>query len=561
MTTVADAQVLVVGAGPVGLTAAHELARRGISVRLIDRAAGPATTSRASATHPRTLEIYQQMGVLADLLPRGRRSENFSIHARGRKLIRFGTDYSTLPTRFPFTLQVHQIITEEVLRERVTGLGVAIEWGVGLESLRQQGNRVQARLRHADGRAEETEVAWLVGADGAHSTVRDELGLALLGDSSETWLVADAIIDSDLPRDSLHLLHTGAGTILLVPFPEDRNWRVLDTQDTTSAEDPDAVGRRLTGKISAALGREVRVAQPSWVSVFTIQQRMIQRMRVGRCFVAGDAAHVHSPASGQGMNTGIQDAYNLAWKLADVIRGNATDALLDSYGAERVPIGEALLHSTKTATALIALRNAAAPFVLPAALGLVDAIRPLKRRIEHKLLRTMSGLALSYPGSPLSVPVTGGTVAGFAPGERVSCSAESVLADPGWWRLVEELTDPRWLLLLFADTGSVTRLRGVADETGRRFPGVATRVVGQVASDDPGELADPAGRLRQDFGAVPGDYALIRPDGYLAARGALGAGGTLETVLRQVRLVPSAIPPPVQTGHETVSSHGDGEVR
>jgi NADPH-dependent dioxygenase len=532
-----DTRVLVVGAGPVGLTAAHELARRGIAVRLIDRAQGPATTSRATATHARTLEIYHQMGLLADLLPRGQRAENFSIHMRGRMLIRFGTDYSSLPTRFPFTLQVDQVITEEVLRERVSRLGVIVEWGVGLESLRQEGDHVHAVLRHSDGHSEQAEAAWLVGADGAHSTVRDQLGLRLLGDSRETWLVADAVIDADLRRDSLHWMHTGSGTVLLVPFPENGKWRLLDTQDTSSADDPDAVARRFGAKIGLALGRPVHVQRPSWLSVFTIQQRMIQQMRVGRCFVAGDAAHVHSPASGQGMNTGIQDAYNLAWKLADVIRGNAADALLDSYGAERVPIGETVLDSTKTATALIALRNAATPVVMPIGLGLVKAVKPLKRRIEQKMMRTMSGLALTYSDSPLSIPATGVPAGGLSPGDRVGCSGETLRDHPGWQRLVDELTDPRWLVLLFGDAGSAARLRDIADSA-VRFDAVTARVVGSIGQDEQAALADPTGRLRDDFGAATGDYAVIRPDGHLAAKGALGDDG-LEPVLRRLQLLPS----------------------
>ncbi|GAA0639131.1 FAD-dependent monooxygenase [Kutzneria viridogrisea] len=530
-----DARVLVVGAGPVGLTAAHELARRGIAVRLVDRAPGPATTSRATATHARTLEIYEQMGLLADLLPRGQRAENFSIHMRGRVLIRFGTDYSALPTRFPFTLQVDQVITEEVLRERVRRLGVDIEWGVTLESLRQQGNRVYPALRHSDGREETAQAGWLVGADGAHSTVRSRLGLRLVGDSLETWLVADAIVDADLPRDSLHWVHTGTGTVLLVPFPEEGKWRLLDTEDTGSAEDPDAVARRFSEKIGRALRRPVHVHRPSWLSVFTIQQRMIQQMRVGRCFVAGDAAHVHSPASGQGMNTGIQDAYNLAWKLADVIHGNAAEELLDTYGEERVPIGETLLHSTKTATALIALRNAAAPVVMPLGLGIVDAIKPLKRKIEQKMMRTMSGLALNYRESSLSLraPEVPG---GFAPGDRISCGDGTVRDHLGWQRLVSELTEPGWLVLLFAETA-----RDVAEEVNLRFRGVTAHVVGSS------ELVDPTGRVRADFTASEDSFAVIRPDGYLAARGTLG---DLPAVLRRLHLLPVPMPADAVTAEE-----------
>ena len=320
--------VLIAGAGPVGLTTAHELARRGVPVRLVDAAPGPATSSRALAVHARTMEVLEQMGALDRLLPLGRRVTHFTMHRRGRTLIRFDTNYRSLPTRYPFSLMVDQVVTEQVLRERTAELGVPVEWGVELTALQTGPDSVLVTLRHADGRTEETRVPWLVGADGGRSTVRKQLGMRLIGDSTEVWLNADVTLDADLPPDSNHLLHTEPGTLLLVPFPEPGKWRVVDTVDTDGAEDRELVRRRLADKIGRALGRPVQVGTPTWLSVFTVQQRQITRMREGRCFLAGDAAHVHSPASGQGMNSGIQDAYNLAWKLADVIRGTDVQLIL-----------------------------------------------------------------------------------------------------------------------------------------------------------------------------------------------------------------------------------------
>ncbi|MYW97969.1 FAD-dependent oxidoreductase [Amycolatopsis rubida] len=522
----ADYQVLVVGAGPVGMTAAHELVRRGVAVRLIDKAAGPATTSRATANHARNLEVYHQMGLLDRALERGQRAENFSIHRNGRMLVRFGTDYTRLPTRFPFTLQLDQIHTEEILRDRLADFGVRVEWGVEIGGLTQDPRRVRAELR-ARGETERVEVPWLIGADGAHSFVRKSLGLSMIGDSMEEWTVADARLDVDLSRDSLHLVHVDGGTVLLVPFPTPRKWRLLDTSEVHEAdgeEDYARVGERFERKLGKALRRKVAVETPSWVSTFTIQQRMIPRMQVARCFVAGDAAHVHSPASGQGMNTGMQDAHNLGWKLADVIRGVASPELLESYSAERVPVGETLLGSTKRATALIALRNLAAPVVLPIGLGLVNAVKPVKKKIERKILRGMSGLALHYESSPLALPARDGT-AGIRPGHRVGCSAEQERAFPGWRELVGELTDPRWTLLGFAGPGE----RGDRIREALRFAekhygrAVSVRTVSANADDAQiGVLVDSAGVLAEGFGAREGDYVLVRPDGYLAGKGSAG---------------------------------------
>ncbi|BFO18372.1 hypothetical protein SHKM778_47600 [Streptomyces sp. KM77-8] len=363
------------GAGPVGLTAAVELARRGLRVRLVDAASGPAVTSRAMATHARSLETYDQQGLIDDLMSRGRRIQRFTMHAGGRTLARLGPDYSRVPTRYPMTLMIDQAATEEVLRQAAAKLGVKVEWGVRLEGFTQDADAVHTVLRTADGE-EHLTVERLVGCDGGHSTVRKLLGLPLLGDSSETWLIADAELEAGLPQNSIHWIKAGRGTVMAIPFPEENKWRLLDTADASYGGDPDQVAERFARKLRAGLGRPVKVSTPSWVSVFTIQQRMITSMSEGRVVLAGDAAHVHSPASGQGLNTGVQDAYNLAWKLALVVQGHAPQTLLDSYSAERVPIGRALLGSTRKATRLVQLKNSLAGVALPLVFALVRRCGP-----------------------------------------------------------------------------------------------------------------------------------------------------------------------------------------
>ncbi|SBT42897.1 FAD-dependent oxidoreductase [Micromonospora auratinigra] len=519
MATMEDqVEVLVVGAGPVGLCAAYNLTRHGVRVRVVDRAPGPATTSRALATHARSLETYDQMGVLDAMLAAGRKVEHFSVHQGGRCLVRFDTDYSRLPTRFPFTLMIDQAITERVLRDALAGLGVPVQWGVTLESFTQDDAGVRTTLRYADGRTGTVPSGWLLGCDGGRSTVRKQLGLPLIGDSTETWLIADAIVDTDLPGDSIHLLHAGAGSVMLVPFPEEGKFRLLDTVDTDHADAADEVARRFAGKISRVLGRPVEVRTPSWVSVFTIQQRMVPSMRVDRVLVAGDAAHVHSPASGQGLNTGVQDAYNLAWKLAMVVRGTAGAGLLDSYGAERVPIGAALLGSTRKATVLVALRNRAMAVALPVGTGLLNGLRPLKRFVERRIMGAMSALALTYRDTPLNRP-TGRRVGRVPLGGRVSVVDATGAAAPGWAALLAELREPRWRLLVVPDRPVDPAPGAVA----RAHPDLAVRTVtdepGTPVAGGPTPLADPGGRLRADLGLRPGDWYLVRPDGYLASAG------------------------------------------
>lgn len=513
--------VLVVGAGPTGLTMAHELARHGVPVRLIDGAAGPAVTSRALATHPRTLETYDQMGVLQTLLPRGRRVQAFTLHQNGRVLAKLAADYSRLPTRFPFTLMVDQVITEEVLREAAAARGVAVEWGTCLASVRQDGERALAQLRGRSGLIEDVEVPWLIGCDGAHSTVRKQLGLSLLGDSSETWLIADAMIDAGPPDESIHWVRTRMGTVMAVPYPAPGKWRLLDTVDVTDVSRAE-VAERFSSKLSAGLGRTVSVQEPSWVSVFTIQQRMIQSMRSGRCFVAGDAAHVHSPASGQGMNTGIQDACNLAWKLAAVARGRAADRLLDTYSAERVPIGRELLKFTARATHLIQLKNPVTASMLPIAFTAATSVPALKSKIERKIMGGMSALGLSYRQSPLTASQPGRPTVP-APGERAARVTASGAGQAGWAGLLAELQDPRWCLLLSGARPAlaVPSRQGLAENLAAQYGDwLSVRLL---------SAAD--GSLREGLHLGPGAWLLIRPDGYVAARGDDSVDGSLTAYL------------------------------
>ncbi|WP_432840380.1 FAD-dependent oxidoreductase [Dactylosporangium sp. CA-092794] len=503
-------QVLVVGAGPVGLTAAHELARRGVRVRLIDAASGPATTSRATSLHARTLETFDQMGMVEELLARGLRVEAFTLYQNGRRLARLGTSYAPNPTRYPFTLAIQQVTTEEVLRTALEKHGVVAEWGVRLAELRQDGSQVHAELHHADGTVETVRTPWLVGCDGGHSTVRRQLGIPLVGDANETWMLADAEVSVDLPRDSLYLVRQQGHNILMVPLPGERRWRLIDTRDVAYDGDNGALRQRLAGKLSAGLGQpRVRVGEPEWVSVFTAQQRMVNQMRVERCFVAGDAAHVHSPASGQGLNTGIQEAFNLGWKLAMVVHGRADAALLDTYSLERVPVGAALLDSTKNAARLVALRNAVAGATQPLFFALVRAITPLRVKIQEQILGKISALNVAYPDSPLTAAGTGsGNGARPRPGERVARVMPAGCGADGWRMLLDELRDPRWSLLAGPELAGAAELAAA----GR---GTAGWLSVRVAD----ERADPGGVLRADLGLEGAGWLLIRPDGYLAARG------------------------------------------
>ncbi|MFF0066931.1 FAD-dependent oxidoreductase [Streptomyces sp. NPDC005279] len=517
-------QVIVAGAGPVGLTAAHELARRGLRVRLIDAATGPARTSRAVATHPRTLETYDQMGIVDRVVELGRKNRAFTMYARGRRLVRLEADYSTMATRYPYTLIIEQTATEAVLREAVARLGVEVEWGVRLTDFTQSRAGVRVRLEKTDGTEERLDTSWLVGCDGGHSTVRKRLALPLIGESSETWMLADAPVHTELPPDSIYWAHTGGQALMMVPYAREGHWRLLDTVPAGWAGDPRSVQERLSAKLSAGLGHDVRVGEAEWTSVFTFQQRMVPRMHDDRVFVAGDAAHVHSPASGQGMNTGIQEAYNLAWKLAMVEQGHAGKELLTTYGEERVPVGRRLLGATRTATSLVQLKNLLAPLALPVVFGVVRRVPALRRAIQRKVLGGMSGLRIGYTRSSLTTgttQTTAGTAASPLPGDRVTAAGAHRPGDPGCQGLRDELRDPRWSLLLAAGgSGPGDVPVGVAITAAAQYgEWLSVRTVGGTGPDGPAPLRDPDNTLRTALGLAPGGWLLLRPDGYTAARG------------------------------------------
>ncbi|MBE7163378.1 MAG: FAD-dependent monooxygenase, partial [Williamsia herbipolensis] len=261
---------------------------------------------------------------------------------------------------------------------------------------------------------------------------------------------------------------------------------------------------QLGGKLTEALGRATKVERPTWASKFTIQQRAVDTMHVGRCFVSGDAAHVHSPASGQGLNTGVQDAFNLAWKLAMVVHGHADASLLDTYDAERVPIGKALLRSTS--------RVMETTMDAPAGGSATDGAASDgggDHGFMRQLIRSMSGLAIAYPDSPLTI--AGDDAVGPLAGERLTQVDAVDAQSPGWTVLRDALRKPAWLLLAFGDAAT--------DHVG--LPSWLTPVpvtARRSASAEPG-VWDPDGSVRRRLGGDDGDWILVRPDGYLSARG------------------------------------------
>ncbi|GAA5073699.1 FAD-dependent monooxygenase [Thermocatellispora tengchongensis] len=496
---------------------AAELRRHGLTPRLIDRAPAPATTSRALVVQPRTLEIFDDMGVAGDALERGRVVDGFTGVFPGREPVRlrFGVDVSNsdeLDTAYPQPLMLSQDHTEALLAEHLERLEVTIERGVALEAYREVGDGVVATLRHAGGRVEEAGARWIIGCDGAHSAVREGAGIPFDGVTyHDEFIMADARLEWELPDGQLYVF-PGNGILAAWSMPGARRFRVFGNVPPGEGDPSLADFQRL---LDERLPVPAKIVEASWVSRYRLHRRGVPRYRAGHAFLAGDAAHIHSPVGAQGMNTGIQDAYNLAWKLALVAAG-ATEDLLDTYDAERHPVGAALLRTTDRAFGVVLseshlahlVRGHVAPHLMPALLN-----RP---RFQKLVLGVISQLKIGYPKSPLSRE-SGRWDGGPRPGAR---AWDGPVRADGVQRLHEALRGPRHVALIFAaDSPAEPLLRSAKELENRYGSRLAARVVRVIGKGGAGGLADPDGVLHRRYDAEAGTVYVVRPDGHVGYRG------------------------------------------
>jgi 2-polyprenyl-6-methoxyphenol hydroxylase-like FAD-dependent oxidoreductase len=386
--------VLIVGAGPVGLFLANECARRGLRWRLIEARATQSVHSKALAIFPRTLEILDMAGVVQPFLDAANRVTWVAIVAGGRQLarIRFAPDN----TPYPFVAMVPQDVTERILAGCLAERGGRVEYETKLVSAVQDDGRVRATLQR-DGRTVEVTAGFLVGCDGAHSTVRHLLELPFAGEQYDaSFLLADIETNDALPADEMQLCPSEFGPLAIFPMSATRR-RVVAT---VAQPENDSPSLELVRKLLAQRAPQgISALSLKWSSYFRIHHRQVDSLRVGRMFVAGDAAHIHSPFGGQGMNTGLQDVWNLAWKVDLVVRGKADERILDSYTMERRPVIRNVIATTDFITRAMGTASKPAQLLRNVALPIVARISAFQRRFVGRL----SELDISYRGSPLVV--------------------------------------------------------------------------------------------------------------------------------------------------------------
>jgi 2-polyprenyl-6-methoxyphenol hydroxylase-like FAD-dependent oxidoreductase len=475
--------VLVVGAGPVGLTMAAELARYRVPVRIIDKAAARTDKSKALVLWSRTLELIDRMGCGASFVEAGMKATASNIIAGGRRIAHIRLD--TAETPHPYALMLPQSETERLMEQHLNAVGVEVERQVELTRFAAEHDAVEAVLRHANGHEETVEAAWLIGCDGAHSAVRHGLGMQFEGETlPSNWILADVhLAGMRTPAGEMDLYWHSDGLLALFPITRDRYRIIADVDDPRAGARP---ADPSLAEVQALLDRRgpggIEASSPFWLAGFVINERKVADYRAGRVFLAGDAAHIHSPAGGQGMNTGMQDACNLAWKLALVGRGLAEpEPLLDSYSIERSEVGRQVLANAGHLTAVAMVKGGLLQGLRNHVASLVFGLSPVRRAMTDRL----EELSIGYPHSPLT-EAGRHRHSGPAAGARAPVSSEDRPAGSG--------DTPRFALFADADPACAALIARHRD------------------------LLEPEAR------APYGDESiwLVRPDGYVAVVAARG---------------------------------------
>ena len=532
MSKRSEVPVVIVGAGPTGVMLAIELARRGVEVRILDKQPSRSQETRAIGIHARTLEVFHQLAMVEEFLELGHRVTGFEVHTRARRStrVRFGG----LDSPYPFVLMLGQDQTQRILDQRLEQLGIMIERGVNVVELDHDADSVELRLTGPGEQRERTLLAdWVVGCDGAHSIVRGHLGVRFDGeDYGQDWLMAEVNVHWPIERSEFHVFSYTAAPMVAFPMPAGR-WRVFLPQVPNRAGERSQPAMDELERLAAQRGPAgMTLTDPALLAAFRSYRRSTKIMRHGRVLVAGDAAHIHSPAGGQGMNTGLHDAFNLGWKLALVTQGQSPPSLLDTFQDERLPIAASVLELTHYLVRLFTIASPRKRWLRDRLLPAVMAVPAAERRYIHRL----SQLSHNYRGGPLTPrparqqddPLAPGSGLPFVRGLRAGGKTVSTL----------DLLLGSTKHTLFVLAGE--KPRGSAPEAPvarlARWGAVmqVVPVSGPTSSHDPQAVSDPELRAHRCYHSLRGQLLLVRPDGYLACRAPLNRADIPEQYLQKL---------------------------
>ncbi len=537
--------VLIIGAGPVGLTFAAEMGRYGIACRIVDKAQGTKEISKALILHVRTQEVLDCMGLTHE-------PQDAAVPMRRVEIIGYGKHLGHgvmegVNSPHPTPIILGQNVTEHILHEHLSTFGTAVEWQTEAIKVEPDSEGVSVTLRHQDGKEETVRAQYVLGADGTRSITRQEAGITFSGNRYEgqAFIQSDSKIRWSLPKGVSYLWFTKKGYMMVIEMPNDivRTFISVpdpgsDTKTTTLQEVNEALNQ--LGEVDAEL------YDPVWVALFRVNHRAASVFRQGRVFIAGDAAHEHVPIGGQGMNTSIQDAFNLAWKLAYVLQGKATPELLDTYQIERHPVAESLLRGTDEAyTTLLKagdLGRAVAQMVGPLLLS-SDLVR-------EKMRNTLEEVEINYRQGPITEDHGGS--AGPHAGDRFLDGRIVTLPSKETRPLREVIRGTRWTLLLFSGRAhgqeQLQTLTEIAAQASARFPEALQSFMiidgfplTATAEGQTPILLDAMSHLHDQYGVKDACLYLVRPDWYIGFRGGVAQAGALWLYLARILTTGQAV--------------------
>jgi 2-polyprenyl-6-methoxyphenol hydroxylase-like FAD-dependent oxidoreductase len=498
--------VLVVGAGPTGLMLANQLGRRGILATIIDRHSGPAQQTRAMAVHARTLEIYQKLGIAEKAVELGTPGTGANFWSRGRKQARVPlADMGRGLSRFPYVLMLGQDDNERLMGDHLRRFGVDIQWNTELIALQQESTHVTATIREADGSTRQIVATYVAGCDGGRSAVREMNGIGFPGEPYEhVFFVADTEATGSMVADELNVDLWKDGFHLYFPMKGRDRWRIIGILPRELRNRDNLTFEELLPSLREETGTALTFKSCSWFSTYRIHHRCTERFRDRRCFLLGDGAHVHSPMGGQGMNTGLQDAYNLAWKLALVVSNQAESTLLDTYEAERMPVAHRLLATTDRAFRVVVSESWVAGVFRTRIMTKLVGLAMTQSRVRRALFPTLSQIGIRYPQSALSRRLAGAHARGPQPGDRFPWLHLRFRANGPREDLFERLDDTRFNLLAIGQPAPPLASLGLGDLLCmHEIPGDAENISVLAAAS----IQGPA-------------FYLLRPDGHIGLVGA-----------------------------------------